>query len=451
MQFHERLKGYRKEMGLTQEELAKKIHVSRSAVAKWENGLGLPSDDSLDAIAVFFEVNREELLADRETETIIVEKNGKLSRQKACLIGLIILASILLIVSAIILGVFLTRETNDKTDDGNGTIVGDDEEITAEGIVKSNVYTWFDINKTDLPTREACREISVGMSLNQVIRTIGKPQRDFGYGAWILQFDLADGSIFTVTFVLDLEKMESKPRLSTYDYLIVKNMDYDKRIPDVYFPYCGYLNAFYPWIDEMNVEDIVKVRYEHAYNGVAPGALKDISYSTNNVDIENAYNLLFRPLTAITTEEGQIVGGAYVQYDFFTADNAYSIYVSNNTVLINNQYYQFVDTFYYAFQYSDLDCYSFDTFVPAFDEYEIYTYANESVKVGEYVGLSEFEFYVYGGLIENTPQFYLRSCVVVNLLILSDKLFMIEHDNNTIVYQITSEKDFSELFAKNNG
>ena len=46
MQFYERLKQYRKKTGLTQQELAQKIHVSRSAVAKWENGLGLPSDPS---------------------------------------------------------------------------------------------------------------------------------------------------------------------------------------------------------------------------------------------------------------------------------------------------------------------------------------------------------------------------------------------------------------------
>ena len=56
MQFHERLKEYRKNQGLTQEELAEKLHVSRSAVAKWENGLGLPSDDSLDDIAALFGV-----------------------------------------------------------------------------------------------------------------------------------------------------------------------------------------------------------------------------------------------------------------------------------------------------------------------------------------------------------------------------------------------------------
>lgn len=122
MQFHERLKEYRRKNGLTQEELAKNIHVSRSAVAKWENGLGLPGNDSLDEIAKLFGVTREDLLADRETETIIIEKNGKLSRQKKWLIALIALATTLVILTAVLLGVYLTRE-NEEVKDGAGEVV----------------------------------------------------------------------------------------------------------------------------------------------------------------------------------------------------------------------------------------------------------------------------------------------------------------------------------------
>lgn len=212
-----------------------------------------------------------------------------------------------------------------------------------------------------------------------------------------------------------------------------------------------YLSQFNSWINELQEKDIQQVRYEHAYNGVAPGMLKDISYSTNSIDIQSAYCLLSSPLKAITDEEGHITGGGYVKYDYFTANNkTYSITVSNNTVLINNQYYQFVDTFYYAFQYSDLDCNSFITDdIPACEAYEIYTYAEESVKVGDYSGLGEFEFCVYDGLIESALRYYLRSSAV-NLLILSSNQFMIEGDDNTVVYQITGEKDFSALFAGNN-
>lgn len=334
---------------------------------------------------------------------------------------------------------------NQNNNNSNDDII--EEDITVEGIDKTDPYTWFDVTKTDLPSLEMCQEITEGMTLNQVIRKIGKPQRDIGYGTMILQFDVDDGSVFTVSFLKD----KDDPAVADYDKWVVFAAGFNTEIPDIYFPYYGTLNNLYSWIDELNVEDVTEVRFEHAYIGVAPGHLKDISYSTNSIDIENTYRLLFSPLKAISNSEAQIDGGGYVRFDFFTADNeTYSITVSNNTVLINNQYFKFVDSFYYAFLYSDLDCNSFITYdTPIYDEYEIYTYANESVKIGTYDGLGEFEFKVYDGLIENAPSYYLRSSAV-DLLILSDNQFMIERKNNTIIYQITGKKNFSFLFTDNN-
>lgn len=42
----------RKYMGLTQEELAEKVGVSKSAIAKWETDRGLPDRDNLKMLAV---------------------------------------------------------------------------------------------------------------------------------------------------------------------------------------------------------------------------------------------------------------------------------------------------------------------------------------------------------------------------------------------------------------
>lgn len=443
MQFHERLKKYRKQMGLSQEVLAEKLYVSRSAVAKWENGLGLPSDDSLDAIAKFFGVNRDELLADRETETIIVEKNGKLSRQKTYLIVLIVLACALLIASAIILGVFLTRGNNGDAVGGNNDV---DEEITAPGIVKEDIYTWFDINKTDLPSPEKCKNIRVGMSLNQVISEIGKPQRDIGSGVSLFQFDLDDGSILTVTF----NNNESNSGVLPYDGLVVTNTTYDLGIPSIFFPYRGSFNELYRWVDNLNVEDVVQVRYEHAYIGVAPGSLKDISYTTDEEDIENSYRILFGEVQEISPNEGMVAGGGYVKYEFVTTYNrAYSFKVANNRLYVNGRYYKFVSNFYYKFQHADTECYAFDTNdMPAWDKYEIYTYVTESVKVGDYDGLGEFEFCIDDWLIESAPSYYLKSVIDVNLLILSSNQFMIEDDYRPVVYKIIGKKDFSALFEE---
>ena len=118
MQFHERLKKYRKDRGLTQEELAEQLRVSRSSVAKWENGFGLPGAESLKDLASFFETTPEELLADRETESILVQKNSALLRQKKWLIGLIALVIAIIAAGSILLGVFLAGRGEEPLNGG---------------------------------------------------------------------------------------------------------------------------------------------------------------------------------------------------------------------------------------------------------------------------------------------------------------------------------------------
>ena len=73
MEFNEKLQELRKQKGLTQEELAEVLFVSRTAVSKWESGRGYPNIDSLKAIAKFFGVTIDELLSGDELLTIAEE------------------------------------------------------------------------------------------------------------------------------------------------------------------------------------------------------------------------------------------------------------------------------------------------------------------------------------------------------------------------------------------
>lgn len=75
MEFNEKLQELRKGKGLTQEELAEKLFVSRTAISKWESGRGYPSLDSLKEIARFFSVTIDDLIC--SDEMISVAENEK--------------------------------------------------------------------------------------------------------------------------------------------------------------------------------------------------------------------------------------------------------------------------------------------------------------------------------------------------------------------------------------
>lgn len=102
MEFSEKLRELRMQKNISQAKLAADIHISRSAVAKWENGLGLPSDESLKLLAEYFGVAVDELITNKTNEEVLVSKNKTIDQQKkiiigftvGCTIGLFILAFI---------------------------------------------------------------------------------------------------------------------------------------------------------------------------------------------------------------------------------------------------------------------------------------------------------------------------------------------------------------------
>ena len=66
MSFAEKLKEARKQAGLSQEQLAEKLSVSRSAVAKWESDRGMPDVGNLKTISQLLSVSIDYLLDEDE-------------------------------------------------------------------------------------------------------------------------------------------------------------------------------------------------------------------------------------------------------------------------------------------------------------------------------------------------------------------------------------------------
>ena len=98
MEFHEKLQELRKQKGLTQEELAERLYVSRTAISKWESGRGYPNIDSLKAIAKFFSVTVDELLSPDEVLTL-AEEDGKQKEKyfRDLVFGLLDMCSVMLL------------------------------------------------------------------------------------------------------------------------------------------------------------------------------------------------------------------------------------------------------------------------------------------------------------------------------------------------------------------
>lgn len=98
MEFHEKIQELRKNRGLTQEELAEALFVSRTAISKWESGRGYPSIDSLKEISRYFSVSIDDLLSGDQL-IMIAEKENKSNLNSACdlLLGFVDLFSLLLI------------------------------------------------------------------------------------------------------------------------------------------------------------------------------------------------------------------------------------------------------------------------------------------------------------------------------------------------------------------
>ena len=74
MEFNEKLQELRKRQGLTQEQLAESLYVSRTAISKWESGRGYPSIDSLKRVVEFFSVTIDGLLSGDDVLSVTEEK-----------------------------------------------------------------------------------------------------------------------------------------------------------------------------------------------------------------------------------------------------------------------------------------------------------------------------------------------------------------------------------------
>ena len=77
MKFGDKLIALRKKKGLSQEELAEKLGVSRQSVSKWESNNTYPETDKIVQICNIFECTMDDLINDNITDVESIERKSK--------------------------------------------------------------------------------------------------------------------------------------------------------------------------------------------------------------------------------------------------------------------------------------------------------------------------------------------------------------------------------------
>lgn len=76
----ENIKFYRKQQGLTQKDLAKKLNMAPTAISAWEVGRNKPLMDNIEQMAQLFNIKKSELLGD---DLINLEENEPIDLKEA--------------------------------------------------------------------------------------------------------------------------------------------------------------------------------------------------------------------------------------------------------------------------------------------------------------------------------------------------------------------------------
>lgn len=104
----EKIRALRRNSGLSQEELAERLDVSRQAVSKWELGSAVPTADKLVDIADFFGVSLDYLMrgnADRSSDCFVPPQSANVPSSPERLHSRRRMAAVLLLAAAVFLGV----------------------------------------------------------------------------------------------------------------------------------------------------------------------------------------------------------------------------------------------------------------------------------------------------------------------------------------------------------
>lgn len=292
MEFKDKLKKLRTDNGLSQEALADAVHISRSAIAKYENGNGNPSEETFKALALFFGVEADELRSD---DALKARKSNKALVK----VGIIATAVLLLggIASGITLGVInLNRGGGQGPSSGvdEPVITGIDAKVgipdSAEPVrtmVNSNtkekfyyVNTFLDFSVEVYP----CYHGSKPAVLRGDCVTF-KHDTSFSSSAYVQ-------SEYNPSYRLEFKK-EGTYRLdyTTPSFENHLNFIIDNSV-SAWDGFKATIKGVCPWANGIAKSNIQSLRYEYSNGSLGPDFFAEVYYSSDEGDIESAYGFL---------------------------------------------------------------------------------------------------------------------------------------------------------------
>ncbi|MDD7280744.1 MAG: DUF3955 domain-containing protein [Erysipelotrichaceae bacterium] len=103
MEFAKQIKQIRKENNLTQEQMAKKLNVTRQAISNWENNKNLPDLELIVLISKEFSVSLDELILEENNMTTKLIKDGSETRRTKMNLIMVIIGVVLLCIGTLCL------------------------------------------------------------------------------------------------------------------------------------------------------------------------------------------------------------------------------------------------------------------------------------------------------------------------------------------------------------
>lgn len=205
------------------------------------------------------------------------------------------------------------------------------------------------------------------------------------------------------------------------------------------------ISKVFPWMKDLKLNDIKKVRYENSHNGIAPGSFNEIFYTNNKDDIIKCFNYILSKVMLVETNVYQVDGGWHNNITFYDVLNSYNLGISNGYIYVNDCVYH-IEKIPGSTKVNNpyMNAYSFVTYGK--DDCDIYKFGkeNEVVKVINY--FDKIEFIEWGNeSMENIePKFYIDDSLKVN-----STLYIYEANRFKYLdkfYEIIGDYDFSSLF-----